>query len=170
MRSTVPCTFDRRHGPASELTCICSSAETHFIHTLSMNAIERTYVRSIACVLSSHVTFLGHFRPFPLHFFSLNSHRPYMHLCPNTSPHHHSPSHHPITTTAPPRRRPSPPSPSISLRFHPHFPIFLSLTQNPIFPKNSHFVPILCHLHAQTVRTDCACLFCVGFYFCKGLG
>ena len=127
--STVPCTFDHRHGPAFKLTCVCSSAETHFTHTLSTHAIERMYIRSIACVLSPHVTFLGHFPPFPLHFFSLNKHLPISALTPPTRAQpYHSPSHHPINTTAPPCHHPSPSSPSPSLRFHPHFPIFLSLT------------------------------------------
>jgi hypothetical protein len=94
MRSNVPCTFDRRHEPAFELTCVCSSVEPHLTHTLlhicdrtyplrsnaytslhsnslafvraqsplhthtlSTNAIERTFIRSIACNLSPHVTF-----------------------------------------------------------------------------------------------------------------
>ena len=138
---TLHCTFDRIHRPAFELTCIFSSTETHFTHTHSTHAIERTYVRSIACVLSPHVTFLGHFPPFPLHFYSLNSRRPSLHLRPNTSPHHHSRSHHPITTTAPPRRRPSPPSPSISLPISPPFPHFPLSHTKPNFPKKFTFCP-----------------------------
>jgi hypothetical protein len=54
MHSSIPCTFERRHGPAFELTFICSSAEptshTHF-------AEMRSYMRSIAYVFSPHVTF-----------------------------------------------------------------------------------------------------------------
>jgi hypothetical protein len=74
-------TFDHRHGPAFELTYVCSSVAPYLRHTLlhacvrtypvrssveppppppqtlSTNAIERTYVRSIACVLNPHVTY-----------------------------------------------------------------------------------------------------------------
>jgi hypothetical protein len=42
MRSNVPCTFDRRHGPAFELTCVCSSAAPYHTHTL-LHACVRTY-------------------------------------------------------------------------------------------------------------------------------
>jgi hypothetical protein len=42
------CTFDRRHGPAFELTCVCSSAVPYLTHTL-LHACVRTYlVRSSA--------------------------------------------------------------------------------------------------------------------------
>jgi hypothetical protein len=42
MRLNVPCTFERRHGPTFELTCVCSSTEPHLTHTL-LHACDRTY-------------------------------------------------------------------------------------------------------------------------------
>jgi hypothetical protein len=34
LRSNAPCTFERRHKAAFELTCICSTAAPHLTHTL----------------------------------------------------------------------------------------------------------------------------------------
>ena len=100
VRSTVPFTFDHRHGHAFELTCVCSSVETHFTHTLSTNAIEHTYVQSIACVLSPHVTFLGHFLPcFPS--FLCCAVQLFPPITTTTSP--LSPSHRPNNFPSPPQ-------------------------------------------------------------------
>jgi hypothetical protein len=39
-------TFDRRHGLAFELTCVCSSAEAHFTHTHLLEC-DRTHLGAI---------------------------------------------------------------------------------------------------------------------------
>ena len=165
MRSTVPYTFDRRHGLVFELTCVCLSAETHFTHTLSMNAIESKYVRSIACVLSPHVTFLGHFPPFPLHFFSLNSHFPISALTP--------PKHEPNLTI----HHPTTPSPPLNLcttvyhhhrlshqPYHPHFSIFSSFSHKSNLPQIPQFVPIFECPKAQSIHGLCPFCFSLGIF------
>jgi ABC-type sulfate transport system permease component len=42
LRSNAPFTFERRHGAAFELTCVCSTAAPHHTHTL-MHACIRTH-------------------------------------------------------------------------------------------------------------------------------
>jgi hypothetical protein len=112
MRSIIPYTFDRRHGLAFKLTCVCSSAEAHFIHTLiCSSAIERTLVQSSALDSDpSRDLFLGHFPLFPFHFstapytpfpisvFFSSIHHQIHH--PNTPPHHHAVTAPPPITTA----------------------------------------------------------------------
>jgi hypothetical protein len=48
-------TFDRRHEPTFELTCVCSSVVPYLTHTL-LHACVRTYlVRSSADPLHTHI-------------------------------------------------------------------------------------------------------------------
>jgi hypothetical protein len=60
MQLTVPCTFDRRHEPAFELTCVCSSVEPHLTHTLLHACDRMCHVCSIAymCLRSNSLAFV----------------------------------------------------------------------------------------------------------------
>ena len=109
MRSTVAFTFDRRHGYAFELTCVCSNAETHFTHTHSarMRSNVRMCDRSHAFWTSTW-PFLGHLLPSLLHFpsapyrtFLIFSHHAPPPITPNHHPTAQTPPHHHHSTSAP---------------------------------------------------------------------
>ena len=132
------CTFYCRHGLVFELTHMCSSVEAHITHTLSTNAIERTYVQSIACVLNQHVTLFRSLSPlFPLISLLRLPSPPQLLHSESPSP---PPKHFPITTTVPPCRRPSPPPvfPLPHFYISPFLPQFLT---NPTSPKKPSFCP-----------------------------
>ena len=164
--------FNRRHGLAFELTHMRSSVEAHITHTLSMNAIEHTYVRSIACVLNPHVTLyrsLSSFSPSFLHcavqslFLFLSSY-----LTPPLRITIPLPKHFPITSIAPPRRRRT-----TTAFLSPHFyisPFLPHFLTNPTSPKNSHFVlDFECpkaQIHPQIVRF---CFLCWLFLILQGV-
>jgi hypothetical protein len=137
-------------------------AQSPISHTHSCtHAIERTYVQSIACVLSPHVTLLGH--PFPLFPFIFTAgHTDFPHLfsqlhrtqATQASFHRHPPT--PITTISSPpcHRQPS---------YHSHFHFFLPIFSQPRKRPKLYFCSDFCQLHAQTVNTKCACIVCIGF-------
>ena len=161
-------------GLRSNSLAFCSSAEAHITHTLSTNAIECTYVQSIACVLNPHVTFfLGHFLPSPPHF----SIAPY-----STSPffsHHHNtstPNHHPTAQTLSHHHHSTSVPLPITIAGLPitpflYFSVSSPFSHKPNFSQNSHFVPIFERPKAQIhPRIVPFCFLCWFFYFCRGLG
>ena len=158
--STVSYTFDRRHGPTFELTYVCSSIETHFTHTLSMNAIERMYVRSIACVLSPHVTFLGQFLPF----------FPSFHWCAILSlflSSHITPNHHPTAQTLPQNHNCTfapPPITTVGLSITPflYFSISSLFPHKPNLSQKFSFCPIFERPKGQSIHGLCPFDWCVG--------
>ena len=136
-------------------------------HTFSTNAIERTYVRSIACVLNQHVTLSRSPSSFSSSFplcavqclplflsspITPNHHptaqTPPQHLC-TTAHHHRRPSHHPISSFL-------------------HFFSFFS--HKPNLPQIPQFVPFL-GIKRHNPSTDCAfCIFLCGFSLLQEVG
>jgi hypothetical protein len=159
MRSNVPRTIDRVHRPTFKLTCVCSSADPHLTHTL-LHTYDRT--RSIACILSPHVTLLGHLFPSspsfsplaiqtpppPPHFslISIAPKHPTIIPPPPTSFYHHH------IVTAPP-----PAIPSLPFPFFPHF------LSTPKTPKFHIFSSIFYHSRAQIHSRIVPLVCCVGF-------
>jgi hypothetical protein len=137
-------------------------------HTLSKNAIEHTYVRSIVCVFSFHVTLLGHPSPLfpfisistvqPPPSFSSFSHLP--HIQTLSYPKKPPREHHSIATALSPHRH------SITAG-HPIIPITAIskiLSLKPTSPQIQFFYSIFDHsraqIHSRIVPLEC----CVGSF------
>jgi hypothetical protein len=155
------CTFDRKHRPAFELTCVCSSAVPYLTHTLlhacvrtypvrssveptshtplaRMRSNALTYIRSHA-FFSPHVTFFSVIfpsSPFLLHSAvqpsSIFSLLRHTQKPRLTAFHRHL-SSHAITAPQPCRR---------SASAYPHFPISTLSHQKPNLPQNPNFSSI----------------------------
>ena len=146
MRSTAHW-YDRSHTWACIRTHLrlFERRDPFQTHTISTNAIERTNVRSIALVLSQHVTFfLGQLLPFSPHFctapYTIFSFSPYH---PALQPPPHRPS-----TSAPP---PSTSALTYHSDFTPIFFIFFPIFSKPNFSQTPSFCSIfIIHGHKSS--------------------
>jgi hypothetical protein len=171
MRSNVPYTFDRRHRPAFELTCVCSSAAPHLTHTL-LHACVRTYPLHSSTEPISHThpqhecdrthlytidhmraepsrdLFLGHCSSSPSLLLTAVQYLSLPSLFSPSHPRHKPPTN---TTSTPPHHFPSPPHlhrAAVAPPLIPISPFLLFLTENPISPQ-PHFSSIFfaCYMH-----------------------
>ena len=176
-KSTLHCAINRTLYVRSQTrTCV----QTHLrlferrdpLHTHTQYKCECTYVRLITCILSLHVTFLGHFPPFFPSF--LFAEQPCPHLCSHSAQTraqpYPSPSHYPNSSIAPPRHCRTTavvPITPISPPFS-HFPF--SHTK-PNFSQKFTFCPhSLSFAHTNCENGLCVSFLCWIDLFLQGVG
>ena len=124
-------------------------------HTLSMNAIERTYVRLIACILNQHVTLFkspSSFSPSFLHCAVQSlSLFPSSHITPNHHPTTQTPPHHHHSTSAPP------PTTTAGRPITPflYFSIFVPIFSQTQLSQIPQFVSVFERPKAQSILELC---------------